>query len=669
MQFFKYEGLTLSETEPQENNNRRAVLERNRRLAFKSDAFNQKLRRKAYFFVADASNDKITIGVLSRTPQHLRKQLAAYTQSVELELEDARLDEITFSVLRRLLQQACHQDYISDDDEVLEQFGLDRLSGHYFGGYQFDEGLIESRPKRAVYAAAERLLSNETLLPELDRIYAGRGKAGAIGHPVHYIIQTDDAGIREDMERLLLQALYANRRVRSRRYWFLELRPGENFSRTLHDCLYRSSFDGTVIVRYLANDDTEDEHASCGRETVERLCETMKKYRNQVLTIFCLPRECAESKALFYEHLGTASFVELKEDFVSTERAAQFLERLAAEHGTDADQALFAKLEPEKGYLAPELRGLFDDWYDLQMKTSVYPQYQGIAAAKSEVKKAAPKGSAYQELMEMTGLAEAKAVIRQALDYNKAQKLFADKGMKADRPAMHMVFTGNPGTAKTSVARLFARIMKENGLLSKGHLVEVGRGDLVGKYVGWTAPTIQKKFKEAQGGVLFIDEAYSLVDGRSGSFGDEAINTIVQEMENHREDVVVIFAGYPDQMETFLEKNPGLRSRIAFHVPFADYSSEELCRIAGLIAGQKGLKLTEEAEAKLLRIFEQAKGARDFGNGRYARNVIEKAKMRQAARLLERDYDQITGEDLTTLRAEDIEMPAAPRAPGRRIGF
>ena len=113
--------------------------------------------------------------------------------------------------------------------------------------------------------------------------------------------------------------------------------------------------------------------------------------------------------------------------------------------------------------------------------------------------------------------------------------------------------------------------MKENNLLSKGNLIEVGRGDLVGKYVGWTAPTIQKKFKEAQGSVLFIDEAYSLVDDRDGSFGDEAINTIVQEMENHRNDVVVIFAGYPDKMESFLQKNPGLRSRIAYHVPFSDY--------------------------------------------------------------------------------------------------
>ena len=154
---------------------------------------------------------------------------------------------------------------------------------------------------------------------------------------------------------------------------------------------------------------------------------------------------------------------------------------------------------------------------------------------------------------------------------------------------MHMVFTGNPGTAKTTVARLFAQIMKENGLLPVGDLIEVGRADLVGKYVGWTAPTVKAKFAAAKGSVLFIDEAYSLVDDKDGLFGDEAINTIVQEMENQRDDTVVIFAGYPDKMEQFLKKNPGLRSRIAFHIPFEDYKPAELLDIFTLMAKKQKL--------------------------------------------------------------------------------
>lgn len=233
---------------------------------------------------------------------------------------------------------------------------------------------------------------------------------------------------------------------------------------------------------------------------------------------------------------------------------------------------------------------------------------------------------------------------------------------------MHMIFSGNPGTSKTTVARLFARIMRENGLVSKGQLIEVGRGDLVGKYVGWTAPAIQAKFKAASGGVLFIDEAYSLVDDRGGSFGDEAINTIVQEIENHRADVVVIFAGYPDKMKGFLEKKNGLRSRIAFHVPFADYTSEELCEIAQLISQKNGMKLHPNAVSKLETVFDTVRTQSDFGNGRYVRNVFEMAKMNQASRLLERDFDTISTADVTTITDDDIVLPTAKKAECR-IGF
>ena len=232
-----------------------------------------------------------------------------------------------------------------------------------------------------------------------------------------------------------------------------------------------------------------------------------------------------------------------------------------------------------------------------------------------------------------------------------------------------MIFSGNPGTAKTTVARLFARIMRENGLLSRGQLVEVGRGDLVGKYVGWTAPIVKEKFKAASGGVLFIDEAYSLVDGRDGSYGDEAINTIVQEMENHRADVVVIFAGYPDKMDGFLQKNPGLRSRIAFHIPFADYNSSELCQIADMLSKKNGMTIEKKALDKLEKAFDMAKADHDFGNGRYVRNVFEQAKMNQASRLLEKDFESITADEITTITVDDIILPEDLKSQKRRIGF
>ena len=151
--------------------------------------------------------------------------------------------------------------------------------------------------------------------------------------------------------------------------------------------------------------------------------------------------------------------------------------------------------------------------------------------------------------------------------------------------------------------------------------------------------------------------AYSLVDYHSGSYGDEAINTIVQEMENRRQDLIVIFAGYPEKMETFLQKNPGLRSRIAFHIPFEDYSTEELCEIACLIGKHKGINMSEDAMEKLSGIFDAARRQPDFGNGRYVRNILEISRMNQAGRIVKMDPADITSDILTTIIAEDIDVP------------
>lgn len=669
MQFYKYEGSIVTEAAAEEND-RIAARQRARKIAMKSNFFNQKQKNTCFLFVSDASENMVTVGMIVQKHIDVAGHISAFLRSLEIEAKDARLEEITLSTLRNMLSCADRYDYIEDDDEILERFELDMLGGRFSREIDYDEAILTSGSKKAVYDDAAKFLAKDSVAAELDRIYAGSARHTAIGHPVHYIVQTDDADTREEMCQVLLRALYANNRLCNKRYCSLDFKPGNSSFGTVYDYLYKSNVGGAVIVRYHADDDTEEEYASSGRETIETLCEVMKKYNNRVLTVFCLPRECTRSKDIFYENFGNTSIVELKEDFVYGEQAAGFLKMLAKDNGVRTDKKLFAKLEEEKGYLAPELRNLFDDWYNHKLKRDIYPQYKDIATAKHEVVKAAPKGSAYDALNQMVGLDEAKKVIHRALNYYKAQKLFADKGMKADHPAMHMVFTGNPGTAKTTVARLFARIMKENNLLSKGNLIEVGRGDLVGKYVGWTAPTIQKKFKEAQVSVLFIDEAYSLVDDRSGSFGDEAINTIVQEMENHREDVVVIFAGYPDKMESFLQKNPGLRSRIAYHVPFADYDTQSLCVIAKLIAGQKGLTLTDEACDKLTKLFDTARTESDFGNGRYVRNVIEKARMAQATRLLSMEYDQIKSRDIATITAEDIEIPErTPKTGKKRIGF
>ena len=471
------------------------------------------------------------------------------------------------------------------------------------------------------------------------------------------------------MYKIVLDALYANLRLESSRYTFIDFRPGQDYSHMAFESLYKLAYGGAMVIRYLADDDSEEDAVSDEIDTVKNICEMAMRYRNKVLTVICFPRESKQIKPKFYENLGTMSFIELREDFVDGENSKEFLKSLAKEKRIRADKNLFLEIKDGQSYLAPELVAMFDRWYDGKLKSTIYPQYKDVATVRKNVINASPKGTAYEELSEMVGLVEAKAVIKKALNYYKMQKLYVERGMKLDNPAMHMIFTGNPGTAKTTAARLFARIMRENGLLSRGQLVEVGRGDLVGKYVGWTPHIVQEKFKEASGGVLFIDEAYSLVDDRNGSYGDEAINTIVQEMENHRANVVVIFAGYPDKMEGFLEKNPGLRSRIAFHVPFADYTSGELCQIAEILSRKNGMKIEATALKKLERAFDAAKTNTDFGNGRYVRNIFEQAKMNQASRLLEKDFESITSDEITTITEEDIVIPEAKKGEMRRIGF
>lgn len=669
MQFYKLEGTITNQNWTVENEKRSFLRERIRKLCIKSSDFNQKLQGQTCFYITDASDNILHAGIICQESSKLQEQIQTFLESLELSVIDIRTEEITLNTALSMLQTSCRRDYMEDEEEILEHFELNKLYSRFDRDLNYDEKIIDKASKTSIYKRASAFSADSSLCSELDRIYAGRSVKNAIGHPVHYVIQTDDAETRQNQYCLLLQALYANGRLSSRRCCLVHIRPELRFSSATYDCLYKSCIGGAVIVTYLAGSDIEDDRASGSRDTIEKLCRTMKKYRNQVLTIFALPLECTETKDIFYENLEDTSFVEMQEEFMFNKTAEEFLKKLAKKHGIRCEKKLFSILEKNKGYLAPELHALFDRWYDRKLKTSFYPQYSAVRTMEQSTIKAAPKGSAYTELMEMIGLTEAKKIIRQALAYSKAQKLFSEKGMAVDHLSMHMVFSGNPGTAKTTVARLFARIMRENHLLSKGYLIEAGRGDLVGKYIGWTAPMIQKKFKEAEGSVLFIDEAYSLVDDRDGSYGDEAINTIVQEMENHRDSVIVIFAGYPDKMETFLQKNPGLRSRIAFHVPFDDYSTDELCDIARLTARKKGLQLSENAFEKLEQVFSAARGQEDFGNGRYVRNVIEKAQMAQAVRLLDQDCGRITSEDIMTLRAEDIEIPEITGKQNRSIGF
>ena len=240
------------------------------------------------------------------------------------------------------------------------------------------------------------------------------------------------------------------------------------------------------------------------------------------------------------------------------------------------------------------------------------------------------------EINELVGLAPVKEYVFGLADNLQVQQRRAAAGLKTASLSMHMIFTGNPGTGKTTIARLVAKYLKAIGALKGGQLVEVTRADLVGRYTGHTAPLTNSVIESALGGVLFIDEAYSLYRGEQDSFGLEAIDTLVKGMEDHRDELVVILAGYTKEMETFLTANSGLASRFPNKIEFPDYTAEELLQITHVQAKNKGYRLAESCAEPLLGYYAhwQAADARTAGNGRLARNTLEKAIFHQSRRLV-----------------------------------
>ncbi|MEZ5380568.1 MAG: AAA family ATPase [Microthrixaceae bacterium] len=264
------------------------------------------------------------------------------------------------------------------------------------------------------------------------------------------------------------------------------------------------------------------------------------------------------------------------------------------------------------------------------------------------------------ELDALIGLAEVKAEVRRLTDLIRVGQLRAEHDLPVSERSNHLVFTGNPGTGKTTVARLLAQIYRTLGVVERGHLVEVDRSALVAGFVGQTAPLVTKRFDEADEGMLFIDEAYSLIRGSESDFGREAVDTLVKLVEDRRDRVVVVVAGYPDEMSAFLDVNPGLRSRFPRTVFFPDYSTDDLLAIFELLAAKSGYELADDARIRLAEVLDAVPREEGFGNGRLARNLLEETMAGHASRVVA--LDSPTRDDLALLTAADV--PDQP--PGHR---
>jgi probable Rubsico expression protein CbbX len=256
---------------------------------------------------------------------------------------------------------------------------------------------------------------------------------------------------------------------------------------------------------------------------------------------------------------------------------------------------------------------------------------------------------------DLVGLAPVKTRIREIAALLLVERARRRLALSTGAPSLHMSFTGNPGTGKTTVALRMAQILHRLGYARKGHLVAVTRDDLVGQYIGHTAPKTREVLKRAMGGVLFIDEAYYLYRPENErDYGQEAIEILLQVMENQREDLVVILAGYKDRMDTFFRSNPGMSSRIAHHIDFPDYADGELFAIAELMLGKMQYMLSSAARTALAEYIALRRAQPHFANARSIRNALDRARLRQANRLFERRGAALTAADLMTIEAEDI---------------
>jgi adenylate kinase family enzyme len=643
----------------------------------------QLLPQDSFIFISEVNGDQLIIGGLSNGDRDMAALTSGILDALSLAFSISQTSEITLNQLGSLVSAAPGEHgYVEKGIQKLNaQDLIDVANGDYYGGsFEFKENLLEDGiSKEALAKQADNQLFAQSFAEELARIEQGQSVAVQGGHPVHYLIFADDSETRNALVHTLLQALYTNGRLKSKRSTSIQLEEGRNYSHNLLKAFYKAAAAGSLVFELAPHKKGGGQYANAHQNHIEELCGLLLEHKHDVLSIFCCSLGSALVKEAITANCEDTVFIELRETTLRCSEARAFLKSLAAEKGMRADQRLYKgiAMTGDDGYLAADLRKRFERWFDARLLDTVYPQYRAAnsAMARTAVK---PKGSAFAQLEAMVGLQVVKTVIKQAVDYNRARALFAAKGFKDVHATMHMVFTGNPGTAKTTIARLFAQIMKDNGVLERGNLIECGRADIVGKYVGWTAPAVKELFEKAAGSVLFIDEAYSLLDDREGMYGDEAINTIVQEMENCREKTIVILAGYPHKMEQFLSRNPGLESRIAHHVAFADYDAGELLAIAELQVRSQQRVLAEGCGELLLKHFESAQRQRDFGNGRYVRNLVEQAIVRQASRLLTMSPEDVKEDDVRLLTSEDFVLDGAAsanmrgraaRCPERKIGF
>lgn len=601
----------------------------------------------------------------------------------EMKFISGSLVQITGKAMLKAISEISDRRFNMFDEDMQKYLRLEYAAMSSSFPFELRESFIGPSiytTKASAKRRAKALMGDRSLYEELERIYDPKNKKAYMGNPVHYVIHAENRKSGEMLAEFLLSVLQAKNRLPGSKLFYM--RNFHSFEICASDevlPLYESA-EGNAVMLELNIDGAHAQLADVDMVLVKNLRDAIQQHKRYTLSIFLDIGEKGNCTSQFIEKLDDMVLIHIHEGEGNIKQARELLDEMlySSDFASMKDNELYAGLVEHKQYPLSEIQGMFDMWYNTTLRRRVYGSYKNFSAVKAEEDSEQDNLSEIDpeiELQDMIGLKDVKDIINQIILHYSIQQKRKDAGLKTSSICKHLLFTGNPGSAKTTVARLIARILYKKNITQNKNFVECGRRDLIGEYVGHTAPKVKRMFQKARGGVLFIDEAYSLADNLNhANYSEECIATIVQEMENARDSTIVIFAGYKKPMEAFLNVNEGLRSRIAFKVDFPDYNSDELVDILKLMGKQRQYSLTSEAVKTCRKIFQQAINKDNFGNGRFVRNLLEGAIVRQSQRLATRyGNGLLLKETLMSLKAEDFNVKAAQdyvdKTGNRRIGF
>lgn len=611
-----------------------------------------------YKILCDVTNEKVDAAILDLSNlEYLNKYNEVYNNNSSFYLYSLKSNILTILAItnhvfdRTENLESCFMQYSSIlpiqlsniDIKPITYFDYDKYVGDLNGfmtpenqntiylvdDFELEKHMIPNELGRFTYKETFVTETTFQILPELlqdytselNRIYSTT-TSSFMGHPIHYHIKSEKVEDAETVVKSLITNLIKQKRILSNRLVKVRVNPRLKSSIDLSIALGQHMASGGSILFNLSSDLNTNEIKNI-LDQVSLMCLSINNTQHEVLYFF-YTNENTEFFELMNKYLQIKT-ITIKPECLDYINSKEYLAKRFAESTLDLNRIEYI-LNEDKFYTLSQL----DDFLSKEIKNnlvlSLYPKYKDFYEFKKDHLNTPVEynNSGLKKLNELIGLKKVKQKIIEIVNANKNSKLFSND-FNISSFSNHMVFTGNPGTAKTTVARLLGQILKEHEILSVGDFYEVSRSDLIERYVGWTSKNVREVFQKAKGSVLFIDEAYSIMDNRSYGYGDEAISTILQEMENYRDDIVVIFAGYPKEMDQFINSNPGLKSRIKHFIQFDDYSVSELIKIASYISKQFNSTLTQDGLFLLTKYLVNTMHGSNFGNAREVRNIIEQA--------------------------------------------